>query len=153
MTSKNTPNKQPPKMRLEDLQHKRMDWSQVDNLLDVECPKLMATPLNLVNVIQQTNILANPDIEEKVVLQMLSKIKVDAESMAASYHAVKANYLQNKEQFRYEEDAFMFSIQLADSISDWTATYQDTVIKACDDVIEYINSKLSPEEQIPTTSN
>lgn len=153
MTEQATPKKQPPKMRLEDLQHKRMDWSQVDNLLNVECPSLMSTPLNLVNIIQQTNVLANPNIEEKVVLQMLGKIKVDAESMASSYNAIKANYLENKEHFRYEEDAFMFSIQLADSISNWTATYQDTVLKACDDVIEYINSKLSPEEQIPTTTN
>lgn len=153
MTSENKPKKQPPKMRLDDLQHKRMDWSQVDSLLNVECPALMSTPLNLVNTIQQTNVLANPNIEEKVVLQMLGKIKIDAESMASSYNVVKTSYLENKERFRYEEDAFMFAIQLADSISNWTATYQDTVIKACDDVIEYINSKLSPEEQISTSTN
>lgn len=139
----------PPKLNLNDLQRKRMDWSESDNLINVECPSLLSIPVKLNSILSETNVLEKEELNKNYILGILSRIKDDVENLIPLYNDIKQEYDEGKTEFRYEEDAFMFMLNISSKASAWVETYRDTVLQTVFDVIEYINSKITePDEKI-----
>lgn len=140
---KMTKQNKPAKMKLSDLQPKQVDWSDADRLFYEQCPSLIAVPLQLATLIQNANIMDNPDIDENYVLSTFNKIKQDSESLVETFGSIKKSYEETKQSSKSPEDSFMAVILFSEQINNWTINYEETVIKAVNDIIDYINARLN----------
>lgn len=133
------------KMKLEDLKMKEpdpIDWANTDNFFTNDAPCALAKSLELTCVVQNTGILSKVEVDSKVVLSYLTKMKNDTAHMSQSLQNMYEDYKVKKAMYQgnYNEDSHMYSLALSFEIVDWLEQYENTIGQSINDVSEYIDS-------------
>lgn len=144
------------KMKLSDLQPRepdRIDWDSLDEFFYKDAPAILSQPLILATVIKEKKLLEVEQIDSATVTSYLTGLTRDTDALSQSYVSMKSKYEMGRNQYKgnYDENAHMFSLQIAYEITEWTERYEDTMGQNFVAVIDYINSVLPEDSNIKLT--
>ena len=141
------------KMNISDLQMKPQDdinWEILDTFFNVDAPTALGAPLILTQLIRDGNLLAYPGMDSAIVTTYLSGMASDTTILSTELRALREEYYINKKKYQgnYNEDSHMYSLTTAFAMQEWLTTYEDTLGKSFNDLIDYINGVVPTANQI-----
>lgn len=141
------------KMKLSDLQHRPddlVDWKTLDDFFNNDGPQTLSQALVLTNVIKETKLLDNPEVDNNVVTNYLSGMATDTRTLSNEFAVMKREYNENKKKYEgnYNENSHMFSLTIAFEMQSWLEHYETTVGQSFHDLVDYINSIVPDENKI-----